>query len=161
MNLRSCVRLLCIGLVAGLVGAGCKTTAPDAIGLDSGFAAKKIVGSVDEKWRGPVEATVSSGMIDQASVQYRYDFTSIDPSGNFAVCGAFNAKNRMGGYVGMTRFAVIFVNEAPYQLSIQGDDKGAVWNKYPWAEWCGPVHPDDWTRSVADPNFRPVKRADS
>lgn len=75
--------------------------------------------SVDQ---GPSDTTVKAGAmsaiteraVDPGSVRFRNVFVVRQSSGTKAVCGEFNAKNRMGGYNGYERFISAGVGQYTY-----------------------------------------------
>ncbi|GEM_PF-6199722 len=100
-------------------------------------------GKIQEmRFEHAAKAKIVHDAIDPESVQFRD--THASPSkkyeGTFALCGEANAKNRMGGFTGWTRFIVsgFADNHEAGVISLTFDDgRGAFFDRQ-WAESCSP-----------------------
>ena len=83
---------------------------------------------------GPSDAVVQAGAmtaikdraVDPGSVRFRNVVVIREANGAKAVCGEFNAKNRMGGYNGFERFISAGVGEHTW-IESEVADFGSAW----------------------------------
>jgi hypothetical protein len=108
----------------------------------SDVASRHMVKNVPPDLKRFATATVAAMLKDPESARYRFDFLSIGANSE-AVCGAVNAKNSYGGYVGMQRFYVEFVNERVAESRLQGTRNRLV-------NLCG-FSANDESRSESEP----------
>ena len=70
--------------------------------------------------------TIQNRAVDPGSVRFRDVAVIRQPSGMKAVCGEFNAKNRLGGYNGFERFISAGTGQHTY-IESEVDDFQSAW----------------------------------
>ncbi|PIW26242.1 MAG: hypothetical protein COW30_16085 [Rhodospirillales bacterium CG15_BIG_FIL_POST_REV_8_21_14_020_66_15] len=70
------------------------------------LAATTATADVAPNWKEVSTAAVKAKLLDQESARFNFEKPFSKEKGITIVCGKVNAKNRMGGYAGFTRFAV-------------------------------------------------------
>lgn len=86
------------------------------------------------------KSKIGKVLFDPTSAQYEYIYAVGLLEKQYAVCGALNAKNRFGGYIGVKRFFLLENGEDPLfedQESSKTDDlAGRVAFEVIWKVFC-------------------------
>jgi hypothetical protein len=95
------IALISSGTVAA--AADCKAIRDPTLRLACFDAPKGAKKPVADPY-GPAKTAMSRKLSDPQSAQWGEFYTVVGDGGYGLVCGAVNAKNHMGGYIGMTGF---------------------------------------------------------
>lgn len=85
-------------------GADCKSIADPTARLSCFDAQKVVGGKVAVDPYGAAKQAILNKLVDPESARWGDFYTVTGEDGGPLICGAVNAKNRMGGYDGMTGF---------------------------------------------------------